>query len=241
MKSPTILATSSLLLLGVSSFLLSGCSSCSRKSEEPVKGVALSDKAAVRAEPDSKGSVLTSLSMAEQVEWLGDSAIDAKNPKKVYYKVRMTDGKEGWVNTWQLAAPAQIAVLLEKVAIYKRPDQATASGKSIAAAELVAAVGAKDGDWVELITMNRTQRGWALRPGYSSDPVELMAAGMVRKVRAIKDATKRATALQELNANSTVTASRVYELLKDSLVVAPAAAPAPIAAPDSTMTESGDL
>jgi len=228
MKSRTFLPTRALFLMGAFSLVLSGCSGCSHK-KEPTGGVALSDQAAVRAEPDSKGRVLTSLSMAEQVEWLGDSAVDANNPKKSYYKVRMTDGKEGWVNTWQMAAPAQIAVLLEKTPLYKRPDQATASGKSIAAAELVAKVGAKDGDWIELVTMNRTQRGWALRPGLSSDPAELLAAGMVRKVRITKDAAKRATALQELNANATVTASRVYGLLKDSLSVPQA--PVPVAAP----------
>ncbi|MEN9353985.1 MAG: hypothetical protein RL318_1310 [Fibrobacterota bacterium] len=180
----------------------------------------MSDQAAVRAEPDSKGRVLTSLSLAEQVEWLGDSVVDANNPKKAYFKVRMTDGKEGWVNSWQLAAPAQAAVLLEKAPLYKRPDQATATGKSIASTELVAkftSKDGKDGDWIEVVTMNRAQRGWILRPGFSSDPSELLAATLVRRARAIKDPAKRAAAIQELLNNSSVASSRVYEILKDSL------------------------
>jgi hypothetical protein len=229
MNSPTRLPLRALILLGSFSLVLSGCFGCSKKK---ASGVSLSDQAAVRELSDSKSKYITSLSLAEQVEWLGDSVVDPSNPKRSYLKVRMTDGKEGWVNAWQLAAPAQAAVLLEKTPLYKRPDQATASGKSIAAASLVASVAAKEGDWVELITMNRTQRGWALRPGFSTDPQDLLAASLLRKARSIKDPAKRNAALLELQSNSSVTSSRVYEAIKDSLSIP--TAPEPVApAPDT--------
>ena len=229
MRSPSIFPIRSLVLLGSFSLVLSGCLGCSKKKSS---GVSLSDQAAVREQADSKSKYVTSLSLAEQVEWLGDSVVDPQNPKRSYLKVRMTDGKEGWVNAWQLAAPAQAAVLLEKTALFKRPDQATASGKFIAAGELVANVNAKEGDWVELVTMNRTQRGWTLRPGFSTDPQDLLAATILRKARQLKDPAKRSAALLALQSNASVTSSRVYEAIKDSLSLP--AVPEPVApAPDT--------
>lgn len=231
MRPRSFLPPRFLALAALTSLVLSGCSGCSRK---PAGGVALSEPVAVRVEPNGKAGSLTTLSLAEQVQWLGDSVVDAGNPKRSFLKVRLADGKEGWVNAWQLAAPAQAAVLLERTALYKRPDQATVTGKSLPAGELVARLGREEsGDWVEVVTMNRSLRGWTLRPSLSGDPAELRAATAVRKARLMRDPARRAAALQALPADPAVASSRVWEALKDSLAPA-VAAPAPEPAPADT-------
>ena len=122
------------------------------------KAVCIWNEVSVRATPDAKGKWLTSISIGEALEYLGEDAPDAQDPKKTYTRVKLTDGTEGWSRKDFIIENGEVAVFLENNAIYKRPDLLTKTDHEFSQMDIVA-IKSTQGDWVE-VSGKRKEGTW---------------------------------------------------------------------------------
>ncbi|BDD06874.1 SH3 domain-containing protein [Aureibacter tunicatorum] len=116
------------------------------------------DKTSLLATPDSKGKWLSSISLGESLIYLGEKEND-KNSKRVYCKVRLSDGKEGWANEYCLVVNGSAAAILKQSPIHKRPDALTLTDKKFEIGEMLAIEESK-GDWIKVVGKERKKSGW---------------------------------------------------------------------------------
>ncbi|PWJ40152.1 SH3 domain-containing protein [Sediminitomix flava] len=131
------------------------------------------------ASADSKW--LGSISLGESVTYLGLEEVDTLSKKKrSYYKVRLSDGKEGWSSIYGIALNAKPGVLVEESIIHKRPDALTASTKSFNLGEFIAVKDIKTG-WVEVVGAEGKKSGWIKNQGIKEESEEVAAAILINK------------------------------------------------------------
>ena len=105
-------------------FLLTSCGEKSNKTskKESNEAICIWNNASLRAGPSSGDKWLSSISLGEIVTLLGESKVDSTDNNLEYLKVKLSDGKEGWVSSYLLIPGGKSAALTEKAVIYKRPD-----------------------------------------------------------------------------------------------------------------------
>lgn len=141
-------------------------SSSSSASEAPAEegeainsAVCVWDKAVVREAPEEKGKYITSVNLAEKVTLLNESKVDESGSKKrEYLKVKLMDGKEGWMAKDFIAANAKAGVLVNNVEIYARPDLLAKTNKAFKRMDVVG-VSECQNDWCK-ITGKRSGGSW---------------------------------------------------------------------------------
>ena len=168
----------------------SGSSSDSKKIEasteaKPVKiveekpTVCIWDKTSLLATPDSKGKWLSSISLGESVVFLGEKQND-KNSKRVYCKVRLSDGKEGWANEYCIVIDGSLAAIIKDSPLHKRPDPLTLTDKKFLTGEMLAIAETK-GDWIKVVGKQRKKLGWLKVSSITSKTEEVTTAILMTK------------------------------------------------------------
>lgn len=129
------------------------------EADQTEYAVCIWEKVAVRENPEEKGKYLTSVNLAEKVELLGEQKIDeGSSKKKEYWKIKMLDGKEGWIIKDFIVAKAKPAVFTGDVDIYSRPDLLAKSNKTFKRMDIIAVSEVQD-DWCK-ITGKRSGGTW---------------------------------------------------------------------------------
>jgi SH3-like domain-containing protein len=116
-------------------------------------------KVALRESPEEKGKYLTSVNLAEKVELLGEEKTDeSASKKREYCKIKLMDGKEGWIVKDFIVAKAKPGVMVRDVDVYTRPDLLAKSNKTFKRMDIVA-VSDIQSEWCK-ITGKRTGGTW---------------------------------------------------------------------------------
>ena len=177
------------------------------------------DQVSVRDTPDAKGKWLTSISVGEQLEYLGEDASDAQDDKKTYTKVKLTDGTEGWSRKDFIIPDGQVAVFLENNTIYRRPDLLTKTDDEFSQMDIIAITATQD-DWVE-VTGKREEgtwisTGWVKGNKLSKDATDVAVAKFGRAALNEEDGDKQKEALKDILDNSDLSSSKFIPFIEAS-------------------------
>lgn len=187
-------------------------------TSKEVEAVGIWDKVSVRATPSDDGKWLTSVSLGESLTYLGEEAKDSND--KVYYKIRLNDGKEGWVRHEFVVPEAKSAVFINESDIYNRPDLLTKSDKKFSKMDIIAVKETQD-DWVE-VTGKRTggkwiENGWVRKSNISLEPVDIAMAKFAKPAMETEDVNSRAKKLEEVLNNVDLSSSAFVVDVKAAL------------------------
>src|SRR5690606_19330513 len=170
----------------------------------------------VRETPQEKGKYITSIYLGEKVTAMGDTASEVVGTRKyLYERIRLIDGKEGWVRSDFVAVDAVPAAMLKEATIYKRPDIMTSSGKSFNQMDFVAVRnGSSSGEWSEVIgkRMGDTwfTSGWVRSENLTTQPTDVAFSVFYVKAMELDDEDKRDEAIQQLLRNTDLSSSSFY-------------------------------
>jgi hypothetical protein len=104
----------------------------------------------LRETPEEKGKYVTSAYVGEHFELTGDSATQVVGNKTVpYHKIKLTDGKTGWVRDDFLGINVFPAAIWVNAMVFQRPDKNTISNKTFLVGDFVV-VKKKLGAFVEV-------------------------------------------------------------------------------------------
>lgn len=161
--------------------------------------VCLLDKASLIDKPAKNGKWLAPISLGEKLTYLEEKKEDETNKKISYLKVKLVDGKEGWVRSDFVAIGSERAVITDKTDIYSRPDLSTVTKNSFEAMDIIAVKSVQD-DWTEIIGKRQTgkwiETAWVKSKYLSNEDKDIAAALYVRRAMA---KTKKEDKIADLN------------------------------------------
>jgi len=167
----------------------------------------------LRAEPSAKGKWLASVTFGETMEILGESE---KGEKHTYEKVRLSDGKEGWVRDDLIHKGGMMGAIAQTTDIYKRPSISNISDKEVKAATVIVIKQRKE-EFTEFIAKNdkanNRARGWVLgATTVLTDEVDVAVAAQLSNAMAEANPVKRKKMFQKIVDNGRFRDSPLYEL-----------------------------
>jgi hypothetical protein len=150
--------------------------------------VCIWDKASLQDKPEKAGKWLSSISLGEKLTYLKEEKEEAAGKKTVkYYKVKLADGKEGWVRADFVAIGANVGVIFDKTDIYSRPDLATVTKNYFEPMDIVAVKSTQDG-WTEVVGKRSAgkwiETAWIKNKGLSFEEKSVAAALYTRRALA---------------------------------------------------------
>jgi SH3-like domain-containing protein len=181
------------------------------------------NKVALRETPEEKGKYLTSVNLAEKLEFLNETEEDESGSKKrEYIKVKLMDGKEGWIIKDFVVNNAQPAVFKSSVEIYARPDLLAKTEKAFSKMDVVA-VSETQGDWCK-VTGKRSggtwiDQGWVKSADLSYDEKDLAVSVYTAHALLQSNKEKQAEELQKIVDNKDLEGSVFINDLRDKLAV----------------------
>ncbi len=196
-------------------------------SDKEILSVCIYDKAPVLDKPSKKeGKVLSSVSLGEKLMFLDDKE---EEKGKQYLKVKLLDGKEGWIMADYVAIESRPAVIIEKSDIYSRPDLSTISKKSFNEMDIIAIISKKD-DWIEVEgkrgKAKGIEKGWIKDKGYSEGTTDIAAAIFINRALAITKTSDRLAELKSIMENSNISGSTFqYIVINEIRKIDPSAYP----------------
>jgi uncharacterized protein YgiM (DUF1202 family) len=154
--------------------------------------------------PGGDGKWVASIAFGEELTLLNETETDAKTNKS-YEKVRLLDGKEGWVRADFVAIDASLEAVVQDAQIYKRPGISNISDDMVLTGTVVIVKGHKD-DFAEFIARNdannKRKEGWLLGDkALTSDETDVSAALLYSKAMNEKVPTKRQDKLKQVVTN----------------------------------------
>ncbi len=186
------------------------------QAKQEIPAVCIWKEIGVRETPQEKGKYITSIYLGEKVTAMGDTASEVVGTRKyLYERIRLIDGKEGWVRSDFVAVDAVPAAMLKEATIYKRPDIMTSSGKSFNQMDFVAVRnGSSSGEWSEVIgkRMGDTwfTSGWVRSENLTTQPTDVAFSVFYVKAMELDDEDKRDEAIQQLLRNTDLSSSSFY-------------------------------
>lgn len=159
------------------------------------------DGHSIRTESGNGGKWLASVSFGEEMTLLGEQESSEKT-KKDYEKVRLLDGKEGWIRNDLIHKGGELAAVKSESQIYKRPAISNITDDVIGAAEIVVIKQKKD-EFSEFIGKNnkagKRKRGWVLgKSALTSNETDVAAAIMLSKAQSEGNPIKRKKKLEQI-------------------------------------------
>lgn len=225
MKKTLKLFKDQALILGL--LLLLSCG-----SKDSGMAVCVFDKASLMDSPSRKdGKWLSSIALGEKLEFLGNTKTETSDGKeRTFLKVKMVDGKEGWVQSDFIAPKSVPAVAIEKIDLYSRPDLASITKKAFEPMDIFALGESKD-DWIAIVGKRKNgkwiDKGWIKNKGYSDKESDVVASLYIK--RAIANG-KKATVISELKAiqeNSELSGSAFESTISEMLAKLEGVKPVP--------------
>lgn len=217
-------------LLTVTIVLFSSCKSKpaadgEAAEAEDIYAVCIWDRASLKETPEEKGKWLESLSLGEKCEYLDETKEDNSGTKPVqYYKVRLSGGKEGWVQATLMSLNSKPAALNQNADVYSRPDLLTKTNKAFSKMDIVAVKNA-EGDFVEVTGKRKdgkwVETGWIKASNVTYSDIDIAVAKFGGKALKIEDEAKKREAIKEILDNSDFSNSIFITDLYEIVNVAP--------------------
>jgi uncharacterized protein YgiM (DUF1202 family) len=154
--------------------------------------------------PGGDGKWVASIAFGEELSLLNETETDAKSNKQ-YEKVKLLDGKEGWVRADFIAKDASLEAVTQDAQIYKRPGISNISDDMVLTGTVVIVMGHKD-EFSQFIARNdaanKRKEGWLLgEKALTSDETDVSAALLYSKGMNEKVPAKRQEKLKQVVAN----------------------------------------
>lgn len=150
----------------------------------------------LRSEPSKTSKLLTTVSLGEEVSWLGKTEKDLKTGQE-YYQIKLSDGTTGWILTRGVVTAAKPAVLAEPAATYERPQLLKTTGATLAALTIVAVLKPPSDGWIEVVEGNVDNPTgahlWLKDARISLDKNDVTLGVIAAKIRNEKEDSKRKT------------------------------------------------
>ncbi len=150
------------------------------KKDDRIGAVCIFDGTALKQDPAKDGKWIASISLGESLTWLRDSSVDQSDKNRLYQKVQLSDGKQGWAASYGLVVNAQFGAIKEDAPVYKRPDVLTGTEAQVEFMSPVAIVQEKD-EWIEFIGENRKKTGWLKKDIVTRDQKDVAIAVLASK------------------------------------------------------------
>jgi uncharacterized protein YgiM (DUF1202 family) len=170
-------------------------------SGKPAGNSALSiwDGHSLKAEPEGKW--LATINFGEEMTLLGETENGPKD-KREYEKVRLLDGKEGWVRGDLISKSSKLAALKSDAQVYKRPSISNITDDMVDMGQLVVIKQEVD-EFSEFIARNdvanKRKSGWLLGDkALTTNETDIAAAVMLGKAMAEKNPIKRKDKLKQI-------------------------------------------
>jgi hypothetical protein len=186
------------------------------KPKEEIPSVCIWDITPVKLEPTQKGRWISSLALGEKVVWLSEEKVDSTDKSNKYLKVRLSDGKEGWVSDYTLATDAKPAVTIHKSIIYLRPDLVTVTNKEYAPMEFVA-ISMLENEWCEAKGLESKKTGWIKSETVSIKDDDIAVALLAYKALAETNKDKKKEKIEAIINNPLFSKSLFIDTLKNVL------------------------
>ncbi|MBK8801339.1 MAG: SH3 domain-containing protein [Fibrobacteres bacterium] len=220
-RTRSLLAFASLTLLA-----LAGCKKSKTPPEADAAGAAttgenatatedpnrilVTARTAIYAQAKDSGKSLALVQPGESVTFLGDS-LENSGKKEWYYKIRLSDGTEGWARNYGMML-GKPAVSLVAQSIYQRPDFMSTKTGDLQVAQLMVIQATQD-EFVK-VAPSRWKSGWVRLADISTDKDEIVAAALASRDlgKTPMDTTALRKAIAGISASTTV-----YRTLKSRL------------------------
>lgn len=176
------------------------------EEKKEIPSVCIWDDASVRAKPSVKAKRISALALGEKVLWLGEEKYDSVDKKRMYLKIRLSDGTEGWATEKALVTDAKPSVAIKKAPICIRPDLLTVSEIELEPMEIVAVLKSEN-KWLEVVGDKKEKKGWIQSEVVSLKDEDVALALLARRVLAEKDNEIKKVKIESILNNSAFTNS----------------------------------
>lgn len=180
---------------------------------QELPAVCIWDKGSVRQAPNKDGKWLSSMSLGEKVTFMGISAIDSSDKNVEYYKIKLSDGKEGWASQYVVEIDASPAVILKETPLYRRPDYLTVTDKKLQAMNVVAIKNTED-NWIEVVGEKKYTHGWIQNESISKKDIDIAVGLLASKALSEDDDNVKKEKINEIINNKAFANSVFIEKLK---------------------------
>ncbi len=176
----------------------------------------------VRETPSAKGKYITTLYLGEEATTLGEKEKDETNPKKPvsYVKVRLADGKEGWMSEKFIAVNGVSHALVGISKLYKRPDILAAGKSEFDRLQYVVVLEEKD-DWARVKGIDRATKwfktGWVKKDKLTNEKIDVTVAILFARALGKKGTEKQVEALQDIVDNVDLNSSEFIPNVKSKI------------------------
>jgi hypothetical protein len=193
-------------------------SGTSDAGKDSAMAVCIWDNTPLRDAPGKTAKWINGLSIGETVTYLNVTVADSADQKVLnYIKIRLKDGKEGWVQSDFVILNSKPAAIVENAELYSRPDLLNKTGKNFSQMDIVAVKSEQDG-FVEVVGKRKGARwmesGWLRPSALTFDEVDIAVAKFAGKALEIADKNKKEEALQEIVNNPDLNHSIFISLIK---------------------------
>jgi hypothetical protein len=155
-----------------------------KKEEKNI--VCVWDGVPVRQTPSKSGKYLSAITLGETITDLEESVKDSTDKNREYYKVMLSDGKQGWAPTYGLIKNATIGVAKADISLYKRPDLLTITDNKLKAMEFIAVTNTKE-DWIEILGEQKKKTGWIKKDAITTNKEDITTSILINKKLAAND------------------------------------------------------
>jgi len=171
------------------------------------------DGHSLREDADGSSKWLASVSFGEKMTLLGENK---EGPKRTYEKVRLLDGKEGWVREDLIHAGGRYGVITASSQVYKRPSVSNITEKNVDVGTLVV-IKQTNEEFQEFISINDKSnnriRGWVLGNSVVSTSETDVAVGVIiNKAQKESNPAKRTSLLETVTNNDAYKSSILYDM-----------------------------
>jgi uncharacterized protein YgiM (DUF1202 family) len=168
---------------------------------KPAGNTALSTWEGHSLKKEPAGKWVASITFGEEMTLLGETET-AEKDKREYEKVRLLDGKEGWVRGDLISKGSKLAALKADAQIYKRPSISNITDNTVGMGELVV-IKQEIEEFSEFVSRNdasnNRKSGWLLgSKSLTSNETDIAASVMLGKAMAEKNPIKRKTKLEQI-------------------------------------------
>jgi uncharacterized protein YgiM (DUF1202 family) len=179
--------------------------------------ICLWPKVGLRDAPGMGGDIkyLTTVYFGEAVNPTGETK---KVKDETYIKVKLSNGDEGWLKESLFALDASTQVVVGDIDVYPRPDLMTYKGDKFKKGDVLAVTNKTEGDWVEVIGMKKSPKGWIKEVNNLSDKeIDVTVGVLYNRAMQEEDKKKRAEQLNNIATNSSFSASGLMSLIDETL------------------------
>jgi len=178
---------------------------------QEAKAICIWDKTSLIDKPEHKtGKWLSAISLGETVTFLNESIEETTDKKRTFHKVRLSDGKEGWVQGEFVIPNSTGAAVTETTVIYSRPNLTSVSKNSFEPFDIIAVLSEKDG-WIEVVGKRRAgtwiDKGFIKHKGYSQSEKDIAVAIYVSRALAKTKTEEKVAELQKIQNNADLSGS----------------------------------